>query len=192
LAGTTRNYVVKGNVKGGISGDRLFLRAYWTYSGRNSIGVYMGRIVNGYIQGGSTHDEMVVGARAVPWHTGTPLICRYSVEIPGTAEAPKPLGERKIQETMASKPTKLLIAPDPEPTIQELTTSGQKQFVPPQRMATVTSDVDLYDVPGGVGTVIGMLEGGSTVPLITCREDQWCRVGAGNGQGWVWGEFLTY
>lgn len=194
LVGATRHYNIIGKVKGGISGDRLFMRAYWTDSGRNSIGVYIGKIVDGFIQGGSTYDEMAVPAKTVRWHTGTPLVCRYSVEVPGTAAAPQPLGERKIQETMASKAKKLVIAPDPDPTIQELTKSSQKQFVPPQRMATVTSDVDLYDVPGGGGMVIGMLEGGSAVPLITCREDQWCHVGAGaaGAQGWVWGEFLAY
>ena len=60
----------------------------------------------------------------------------------------------------------------------------------------VTGDVDVYDVPGGVGTVIGMLEGGEgqRVQLGSgCKEDRWCNVvwpaGPG-GTAWVWGDFL--
>jgi hypothetical protein len=60
----------------------------------------------------------------------------------------------------------------------------------------VTGDVDVYDVPGGVGTVIGMLDGGDgqRVQLGSgCKEDHWCNVvwpaGPG-GTAWVWGDFL--
>jgi hypothetical protein len=60
----------------------------------------------------------------------------------------------------------------------------------------VTGDVDVYDVPGGVGNVIGMLEGGEgqQVKLGSgCKDDNWCNVvwpaGPG-GTAWVWGDFL--
>lgn len=56
------------------------------------------------------------------------------------------------------------------------------------RMVTVISDVDLYDLPGGTGTIIGMLAEGESVPLLACREDQWCEI----DRGWVWGEFLEH
>jgi hypothetical protein len=57
--------------------------------------------------------------------------------------------------------------------------------------ATVTSDVDLYDQPGGEGNVIGVLREGSQVQA-KCREDQWCSIRADEGQGWVWSEFLAF
>ena len=64
---------------------------------------------------------------------------------------------------------------------------------PPTPTAAVTSDVDVYDVPGGEGTVTGILRGGATVDFAGCRDDNWCHVtGAGvpRGDGWVWGDFL--
>ena len=57
----------------------------------------------------------------------------------------------------------------------------------PQNTSTVTGDVDVYDVPGGVGTVVGMLSVGQQVTK-NCRPDNWCEV---PGQGWVWGDFLS-
>lgn len=53
-------------------------------------------------------------------------------------------------------------------------------------MATVNDDVDLYDAPGGSGTIIGMLEEGSTHSLLQCKSDNWCQLDS----GWVWGDFL--
>ncbi len=60
----------------------------------------------------------------------------------------------------------------------------------------VTADVDVYDVPGGVGSVIGMLEGGEgqKVQLGSgCKDDNWCNIvwpGGPGGKAWVWGDFL--
>jgi hypothetical protein len=51
---------------------------------------------------------------------------------------------------------------------------------------TVNGDVDVYDVPDGVGTVIGMLAKGATVQLVEPCRDGWCHV----QNGWVWGDFL--
>jgi hypothetical protein len=62
------------------------------------------------------------------------------------------------------------------------------------KTATVTGDVDVYDVPGGVGKVIGMLDGGEgqTVQLGSgCREDKWCNIVFAKGPGgtaWVYGD----
>ncbi len=57
----------------------------------------------------------------------------------------------------------------------------------PTGTAIVTSDVDLYANPGGVGKPIGMLRTGTRVQAVRCRPDRWCQVGK---QGWVWGDFL--
>ncbi|WP_162918636.1 CAP domain-containing protein [Taklimakanibacter deserti] len=57
----------------------------------------------------------------------------------------------------------------------------------PQRTTAIISDVDLYDIPGGVGNVIGILRKGQRFPLIGCREDDWCQL----SPGWVWGSFVA-
>jgi hypothetical protein len=66
----------------------------------------------------------------------------------------------------------------------------------PQRTTAIISDVDLYDIPGGVGRVIGILRQGQKLPLIGCRADpdgaltadnNWCQV----SMGWVWGSFIV-
>jgi hypothetical protein len=74
-------------------------------------------------------------------------------------------------------------------------------YAPPpgtQQMA-VNGDVDVYDVPGGDGNVIGMLdfdeEGKFTrsVNMYSCTADNWCEITyttGPNGRGWVWGDFL--
>lgn len=53
--------------------------------------------------------------------------------------------------------------------------------------AIVTGDVDVYDAPGGNGSVIGMLEKDQTISVSECRDDNWCSTSA----GWVWGDFLN-
>jgi hypothetical protein len=57
----------------------------------------------------------------------------------------------------------------------------------PQRRTAIISDVDLYDVPGGVGRVIGVLRQKQTFPLVRCRDDDWCQL----SNGWVWGSFIV-
>ena len=56
----------------------------------------------------------------------------------------------------------------------------------PQKTTAIISDVDLYDIPGGVGRVIGILRQGQKFPLIGCRADDWCQI----SEGWVWGSFI--
>lgn len=61
--------------------------------------------------------------------------------------------------------------------------------------ATVNGDVDIYDVPDGVGNVIGVLDRGRRVGLVEPCRDGWCHVvlpEMPGGKGWVWGEFLTF
>jgi hypothetical protein len=66
--------------------------------------------------------------------------------------------------------------------------------VPAASTATVTSDVDLYNVknePDGTGHIIGMLRSGSQVQIVgSCQPQSWCQVqGAAvpTGHGWAWG-----
>ena len=56
-----------------------------------------------------------------------------------------------------------------------------------QKTTAIISDVDLYDVPGGVGKVIGVLRQGQKFPLVGCRTDDWCQL----SNGWVWGSFIV-
>jgi hypothetical protein len=72
--------------------------------------------------------------------------------------------------------------------------------------ATVTNDVDVYDVPGGNGQIIGILRSGRQVkfatanglpaaPGQTCKPQDWCHVvipELPGGSGWVWDEFLKF
>jgi hypothetical protein len=55
--------------------------------------------------------------------------------------------------------------------------------------ATVTSDVDLYDVPGGNGNIIGQLRKGQVVTLdttqnSTCPSKDWCVFSNPKGAAW--------
>lgn len=55
--------------------------------------------------------------------------------------------------------------------------------------AKVLLDVDVYDVPGGTGKVIGMLEKDLEVTLVEPCEDNWCHVegeGVPTGIGFVY------
>jgi hypothetical protein len=52
----------------------------------------------------------------------------------------------------------------------------------------VTSDVDVYDAPGGGGNVIGILRQGEVVKVVTpCPSNDWCALADGR---FAWGEFL--
>ncbi len=66
---------------------------------------------------------------------------------------------------------------------------------PPTTNATVNADVDLYDVPGGDGNVVGVLREGQQLHLLERRADHWCHVSgtavAGHDTGWAWGDFIT-
>jgi hypothetical protein len=55
------------------------------------------------------------------------------------------------------------------------------------RQVQVTSDVDIYEKPGGQGAVIGVLRQGTTTLQRACRSDNWCPISG----GWVWGDFLA-
>jgi hypothetical protein len=59
----------------------------------------------------------------------------------------------------------------------------------PKMTATVLLDVDVYDVPGGIGKIIGMLEKDLEVSLVEPCEENWCHVegeGVPGGIGYVY------
>jgi hypothetical protein len=56
-----------------------------------------------------------------------------------------------------------------------------------QSTTAATSDVDLYDQPGGHGKKTGILRKGEKVALTSCRGDNWCQVAG----GWVWGALIA-
>ena len=64
---------------------------------------------------------------------------------------------------------------------------------PARASAQVNGDVDVYDNPGGNGTIRGILRKFDTVTLVSCGDDNWCHVSGRavpTGDGWVWGDFL--
>jgi hypothetical protein len=72
---TTARTVI-GNIIGGVTGNRFFVRVLWTYSGVSSIGVYMGEVNSlGFIWTGSTYDEYARPPRVTGWKTQTPFTC---------------------------------------------------------------------------------------------------------------------
>jgi hypothetical protein len=104
-------------------------------------------------------------------NTGTLWACEY--DPPGNFNADRPgVLEQNV--------------PRPIQGFAGHSSSGSESDVSSQQTTAIISDVDLYDVPGGVGRVIGILRQGQTFPLIGCREDDWCQVSV----GWVWGSFV--
>ena len=66
---------------------------------------------------------------------------------------------------------------------------------PRRGIGVVNSAVDIYDIPDGVGNVIGVLGRDRRVSLVEPCRDGWCHVcipEMPGGTGWVWGEFLTF
>jgi hypothetical protein len=102
------------------------------------------------------------------------LICGPKPVAAAAPKKKKSLGKRKTStETMPPAP------PAPGPAT-----------------STVKDDVDVYDVPGGVGKIRGILRKNSVVALVEpCRSDNWCHVegtAVPTGRGWVWGDFLDF
>jgi hypothetical protein len=89
--------------------------------------------------------------------------------------APKPK-KKRIDQVMDQ------VGPEPLPGVTLKKKAGT--------LAMVNGDVDIYDTPDGVGNVVGMLQEGTRVQVLLCREDQWCRIRLPQGVVWVWGEVL--
>lgn len=151
-----------GNVSGSINGRQLDFTIRWDNGPR---GHYTGDVSEfDDFAHGTTVDEANPDLKAT-WDSTVPLVCI----APG-------LGDTPIRD-LPTGPT--LVNPPPPPAAPA---------APAPNAATVTSDVDLYDVPGGDGSVIGMLRKGEVVGLAgNCPANDWCQV---IDKGWAWGEFL--
>lgn len=173
------NGPLTGYVTGGITGDKLDFSIDWgvVFHGA-SVGHYLGAVGNDGFAHGSTAD--VFGTAGVAhWDSTVALVCSTPAPAPTPAAAP---------------PTNPLLS---EPA----TEVPNRRVVPPAApaaapVATVSSDVDVYDSPGGNGNKIGILRSGRQVTLVSgCKPNDWCDVvvpelAAGNG--WVWDQFLQF
>jgi hypothetical protein len=97
-------------------------------------------------------------------------------------------------------------APPPGPNDQQVVLAPGVKDPPPhqlgpqpppaQAVATVTSDVDIYDAPGGNGNKLGILRSGRQVKLVgNCKPNDWCNLvipELPGGSGWVWDTFLKF
>ncbi|MGZ4526340.1 MAG: hypothetical protein ACXVX7_07765 [Mycobacterium sp.] len=174
------NGAFDGPVTGGIQGDKLDFIIQWEiiYSNqsRPSQGHYTSLVGNDGFAHGDTHDES--GGASGHWDSTVPLVCT-------TPAAPPPAA-----------------APPPNPRLSEPATEvPNRRVVPPAAppgapMATVRSDVDIYDAPGGKGKKIGILRSGRQVQLVrSCKPNDWCDVVIPElpaGNGWVWDQFLQF
>jgi hypothetical protein len=86
--------------------------------------------------------------------------------------------------------------PAPQPPLPKRTLgrAGNTGPPPPQTLdpgaptATVTSDVDVYDEPGGGGNVIGILRQGEVVKVVkACLSNDWCALADGR---FAFGQFF--
>lgn len=83
---------------------------------------------------------------------------------------------KSAQVAGTAVPAPAPIQPQPQPEAQPLV-----------KFVGVALDVDLYDVPGGGGQVVGMLRAGTRgVRLRQPCADGWCSVIWPGGQGWVY------
>jgi hypothetical protein len=159
--GTTETGTV---LNGKFDGSSFSFSIDW---GNGSEGAYSGVVDDEGWLAGRTHDKRHSGSTAI-WSSNRQARC-----IVAEVETPSQKRQRNITIKSIGK-----AKVDPAPA---------QPAAPDGRLATVTGDVDVYDVPGGGGNVIGMLRKGELVPFEGCQEDHWCKV---TGKGWVWGDFL--
>jgi len=167
--------IVHGNVtEGEISGRKVRFIIKWNDRADNRW--YFGGFVgdDGLVRGGGEHkliehygDDPMESA----WDSLRPLDCIPPATPDNTA------------------PDNTRVKPKPPVSASDLPPAPED--VPVTKTATVTSDVDVYDAPGGNGKFTGILRRGSTVQLLgSCTPNSWCQV-SGNavprGNGWVWG-----
>lgn len=112
----------------------------------------------------------------------------------GSTNAPLEIAKQCVPEfqacTARAAAASAAAAPAPAPAPATTDTSGTTGMSDTESMtATVLLDVDVYDVPGGVGKVTGMLEKDLVVTLVEPCEDNWCHVegeGVPGGTGFVY------
>jgi hypothetical protein len=83
-------------------------------------------------------------------------------------------------------PSRKLEPPQPGSTCGALCQAPEQP--PGAPTATVTSDVDVYDEPGGGGKIIGILREGDVVKVVkACPSDGWCALVDGR---FAYGQFF--
>jgi serine/threonine protein kinase len=112
--------------------------------------------------------------------TSTPVAASTQ---PSTSVASSPAASTSVASSAAQSPQPI---ESPAPTAPPVPAGGG---------ALVRDAVDIYDVPDGVGNVIGVLHPGRRVNLVEPCRDGWCHVvlpEMPGGTGWVWGDFLAF
>ena len=167
---------VQGTVHGWIRGDAIELDTSWG-------GIYTGSVTFDRFLEGYTRTKNSSQTKVGWGSTGRLVTCRDVAAPAAPAKPVRTLGKKKAAP---AGPKGGAVAN--KPGIEILATPAA-----PKNMATVTGDVDIYDVPGGGGTVIGVLAAGRKVAAV-CQADQWCKVtdALPGRTGWVWGEFLAF
>ena len=162
---------------GGINGHNVNVTVIWAGVGR---GNYTGTVGDDALVHRGVYVDQNSG-NSVNWDSTSPLGCNDA--------APPP------------DPQVVLVPGVTDPPPHQV--GPQAPLVPG---ATVTSDVDVYDVPGGNGKIIGILRSGRQVKLATdnglpaapgqtCKPNDWCHVvipELPGGSGWVWDQFLKF
>jgi hypothetical protein len=173
------NGPLQGNVHGGIQGDKLDFDINWGIAFNHpSVGHYSGVVGSDGFAHGDTADEFSSNPSA-HWDSTVPLVCSTpAASDPGPASAPAP----------QPAPAPRAVPHQPVPTFQPAPAAGA--------VATVSSDVDVYDGPGGNGNKVGILRTGRQVKLVgSCKPNDWCDVVVPElpaGNGWVWDQFLQF
>jgi hypothetical protein len=173
--------ILTGTISGGIQGDNVDFTISWGVVPA-STGHYTGSVGNDGFAHGNTDDTARTGAGA-HWDSTVPLVCTTPA-APAPAPAAAPPQNPLLSEPATEVPNRRVVPPAAPPG-----PAGAQ-------VATVTSDVDVYDVPGGNGNKIGVLRSGRQVPLVgSCKPNDWCDVvipELPGGSGWMWDQFLKF
>lgn len=172
------NVPVLGNASGGITGRTIDFKVNWSNQFTN---VYKGQVNDDGSAAGTTTNNT---GTTNTWHSAfADFKC---VTDPPRALNKAPAGDKDPDVTLGRAPVG-----DPAPDLEILRSVPE---VRPDNLATVVSDVDVYNAknePDGAGQVVGVLRVGDTVSLAgSCAPDSWCEVSGDavpGGRGWVWG-----
>ncbi len=152
-----------GAVSGGVQGRHLDFTISW-YAGEDAKGHYTGDVDDAGFAHGTTVD-VTDPSSAATWDSTVPLACITPAAPPAPPQQNPPPAQQ-----------------DPPPAQPAPT---------PSKVATVKGDVDVYDVAGGNGNILGILRSGGQVQLVgSCKPNDWCNVtgpSVPTGKGWVWG-----
>lgn len=119
------------------------------------------------------------------------LVAALIFVLVGSSTTSQPVAAPTTPSPSTSSPSSVATS-SPVPAPSETITTPT---IPATGTAVVNSAVDIYDVPDGVGTVIGVLGQDRRAGLVEPCRDGWCHVAIPEmpgGTGWVWGEFLTF